>query len=289
MAKSKKKYHLKKGVIKLFASILFLVGYTILVLPTALDIYSRIGQTATIGGYDKEVNKLDEQEIIKAFENSGKYNLKIAQQHEEEFYRYTATTDYDEEYMSLPINDVGEMCTVVIPQINVNLSVGHGTNDSLLQVQGGHLYGTSLPTGGKSTHSVIAAHTALRTSEMFSRLDEIVEGDLIYIDILGERHAYKVEQIVICLPDECDQYLQVIPEHDYITLYTCTPYGINSHRLLVRAERTEYVPEVVEKSESTEVSTSNVKYKLMLGGIVLLPFAFIIIIDLPNKKFRKED
>lgn len=268
------------------ASLMILIGYALMIAPTAADVYSRIGQTATIIGYQSAVDSMTDEEIAEAKQRSIAYNQKIAEKQASEFYHYSATTDYDPEYLALPVSGSNDICTIVISKINVNLPVGHGTADELLQTEPGHLYGTSLPIGGDSTHAVIAAHSALRSSEQFTRLDELKEGDYFDIKILGETHRYLIDQIVVCLPDECDQYMQIVPGKDYVTLYTCTPYGINTHRLLVRGHR---IADPVIESGSTGVSSATIatdRYKPIIefAAIIAVPVTLVILANIVASK-----
>lgn len=267
------------------ASLLILIGYALMILPTAADVYSRIGQTATIAGYQNAVDSMSKEEIAEAKQRSIEYNQKIAEKQASEYYHYSATTDYDPDYLSLPVKGSNDMCTIVIKKINVNLPVGHGTTDELLQSEPGHLYGTSLPVGGDSTHTVVAAHSALRSSEQFTRLDELVEGDYFDVKVLGETHRYLIDQIIVCLPEECDQYMQIVPGKDYFTLYTCTPYGINTHRLLVRGHR---IADPVTDSDmghtSETVVTDRYKPVIELTLIVTVPIALVILANIVASK-----
>ncbi len=273
-------------IIRLFASILILFGYGCCILPTALDTYSRIGQTAIISGYTSMVENLTEAEKSEAFQKAREYNQKLYEKGE--YYIYSSTTDYDEDYLSLP-SDNSELCAIVIDKINVNLSVGKGTEENTLQKEAGHLYGTSLPVGGENTHTVIAGHTALRSSEMFSRLEELEEGDCIDVVILGETHRYIVDQITVCLPEEANDYLQIEEGKDLLTLYTCTPYGINTHRLLIRASRTDDPitdTSMNELSKEETVLTKSTKEIIKLVVIIGLPIIAAVAINIIC--FKKE-
>lgn len=281
----------KKGlIVRLLATILILFGYMCCMVPTIFDTYSRIGQTATISTYESTVKNLTEAEKREAFEKSREYNQKIYEKGE--YYIYSSTTDYDEDYLSLPLADTDELCELIIKKINIDISVGKGTEEDTLQKEAGHLYGTSLPVGGVNTHSVIAGHTALRSSEMFSRLDELEEGDYIDVVVLGETHRYVVDQIVVCLPEEANDYLQIEEGEDLITLYTCTPYGINTHRLLIRASRTE--DPVVNKNESNldveqTVSTKSTKEIIKLSAIIGLPIILAIVVNVTAYKKEQKN
>lgn len=285
---------MKNKVFKILMSILFLFGYVCLILPTALDTYSRIEQTITISGYESIVEEMSDEEIEEAWAKSAEYNKKIAEEQTEEPYVYTESAEISDEYLSLPLENSDQLCSIVISKINVNVPVGHGTSDELLQKEAGHLYGTSLPTGGTSTHSVIAAHSALQSSELFTRLDELEKGDYIDVKVLNETHRYVVDQITICLPEDCNKYLQIEEGKDLITLYTCTPYGINTHRLLIRASR---IDDPIEEKETgllpnvMNTLSDNTVEVLKLGGIILFPIVFIIIANVvygKRKKTKKE-
>lgn len=276
--------------VRLLATILILFGYACCMIPTIFDTYSRIGQTATITTYESTVKNLSEEEIQEAFAKSRAYNQAIYEKGE--YYIYSSTTEYDEDYLSLPLADTSELCELIIEKINVDISVGKGTEENTLQKEAGHLYGTSLPVGGVNTHSVIAGHTALRSSEMFSRLDELVEGDYIDVVVLGETHRYVVDQITVCLPEEANDYLQIEEGKDLITLYTCTPYGINTHRLLIRASRTD--DPVVNKNENELdveqlVATKSTKEIIKLSAIIGLPIVLAVVINVVAYKKEQKD
>lgn len=285
---------MKNKVFKILMSILFLFGYVCLILPTALDTYSRIGQTTTISGYESIVEEMSNEKIEEAWVKSAEYNKKIAEEQTEKPYVYTESAEISDEYLSLPLENSDQLCSIVISKINVNVPVGHGTSDELLQKEAGHLYGTSLPIGGASTHSVIAAHSALQSSELFTRLDELEKGDYIDVKVLNETHRYVVDKITICLPEDCNKYLQIEEGKDLITLYTCTPYGINTHRLLIRASR---IDDPIEEKETgllpnvMNALSDNTVEVLKLGGIILFPIVFIIIVNVvygKRKKTKKE-
>ena len=144
----------------------------------------------------------------------------------------------DKTYQSLLNTGHGIMGSIRIPKISVNLPIFHGTGTEALDKGAGHLYGTSLPVGGKNTHSVITGHRGMVTAEMFTRLDELNKGDAFYLDVMGETFGYKVDSIKVILPTEGSKYLKINKGEDRVTLMTCTPYGVNTHRLLVSGIRT---------------------------------------------------
>lgn len=142
----------------------------------------------------------------------------------------------DKEYQSLLNTGNGVMGTIKVPKQSINLPFYHGTSEEALDSGAGHLYGTSLPVGGKSTHSVITGHRGLVEALMFTRLDEVKEGDFFYIEVMGETLGYKVDRISVILPDDTSK-LKIVPGEDRVTLMTCTPYGVNTHRLLISGHR----------------------------------------------------
>ena len=150
----------------------------------------------------------------------------------------------------------GAMCTIDIPKIGVYLPVRHGTGVETLERAVGHVVGTSLPVGGSGTHAVLSAHSGMASAKLFSDIDQLVEGDTFYIHVLGEVLAYEVDQIATVLPSDTS-LLQIEDEQDLVTLVTCTPFGVNTHRLLVRGHRVPYVPELVTESSTTQKAASS--------------------------------
>lgn len=158
----------------------------------------------------------------------------------------------------LCVTDDGVMGFVEIPSIDLMIPIYHGTSDAVLEKGAGHLQGTSLPVGGESTHTVITGHTGLSNAKLFTDLTELEEGDIFFLKTVGRKLAYEVDQIKVVEPTVMHD-LQIIPGGDYCTLLTCTPYGVNSHRLLVRGVRTDY-EEVIEKKETFEVKPTESKW-----------------------------
>ena len=173
-----------------------------------------------------------------------------------------------------------------IPKIQVHLPIYHGTSAKVLEEGVGHLYGSSFPTGGEGTHSVFSSHRGLPSKTLFTDLNQLKEGDLFFLDILGEEMAYRVEEILTVEPEETEA-LEIIPGKDYVTLVTCTPYGINSHRLLVRGERILWE----EKEEKTKEKITHgiwqwMKILFVVSAVVILA-AGILLIVIPFMKKRR--
>lgn len=176
----------------------------------------------------------------------------------------------------------GVMCYVDIPKINVYLPVQHGTDADTLEKSVGHVVGTSLPVGGSSTHAVLSAHSGMASSKLFSDIDQLAEGDTFYIHVLGEVLAYKADAIHTVLPTDTSR-LQIEDGKDYVTLVTCTPFGINTHRLLVRGHRVPYTPEQeTEVAETQKVTSSWTRHYLTgltigLGAVAVIGGAYFLV------------
>lgn len=189
----------------------------------------------------------------------------------------------DQEYQSLLDAGQGVMGSIRIPKIDVNLPIYHGTSEDALAVGAGHLYGTSLPVGGKSTHSVITGHRGLPNSLLFTRLDEMKKGDSFYIEVMGKTLGYKVDRITVIKPDDSSK-LRITKGEDRATLMTCTPYGVNSHRLLVSGVRAEIPEEVPDPDDVHGINTT----WLALGAIVFLAMLLAFIVILMRRKQKRD-
>lgn len=238
---------MKNRMITVFLVLILIVGMGILGYPLASNLLHDRKQDKILTDYKEEVQSLkqDDQELL----------LEEAQKYNESLNGTVVLTDpfdpevvgkHSEEYLKqLNINDNGIMAYVEIPRIKVYEPIYHGTNEEVLARGIGHMENTSLPIGGQGTHAVISGHTGLPEAEIFTNLNTMEEGDIFYIHVLGEHLAYQVDQIKIVEPSDTSD-LMIEREGDYVTLVTCTPYGINTHRLLVRGTRIPYTPEVEE-------------------------------------------
>ena len=184
----------------------------------------------------------------------------------------------------LDITKTGIMAYVEIPKLNIYMPVYHGTDEGVLQIAAGHLPGSSLPVGGENTHSLISGHRGLPSAKLFTDIDKLKKGDLFFIHVFDEVLAYKVNQIKIVLPDDVET-LEIEKGKDYVTLITCTPYGVNSHRLLVRGERTVY-----KQSESKiedMIKKNNLKYIMLTAGVILALLGMTVLVSVFLIKRRK--
>ena len=206
-----------------------------------------------ISTYEEEIDNTDDALIEEMLAEAREYNEELVDAHvvlTDPFQPVVSTGSEDDilshYYDILNVGEHGYMGYLEIPAIEVHLPIYHSTSDTVLELGVGHLEGSSFPIGGENTHSILSAHTGINNAKMFTDLTVLEEGDHFYISVLGDTLAYQVDQIKIVEPDDTSD-LNIVNEEDYVTLVTCTPYGINSHRLLVRGTRVEYIPEVVEE------------------------------------------
>lgn len=216
--------------------IILLVGISVMLYPTVSDWWNSRVQSYAIANYDAAVEEMDDNSYEEIIADAHWYNECLTKVHAP-YSTPDAVSGYND---TLNISGTGIMGYITIPSIQVQLPVYHGTSAEVLNVAAGHLQGSSLPVGGESTHCVISAHRGLPSARLFSDLDQLYVGDTFTITIMDEILTYEVEEIFIVLPHEMDK-LAIIDGKDYVTLMTCTPYGINSHRLLVRSKRIETV------------------------------------------------
>lgn len=221
------------GTILLF--LLLAAGLSLLLYPTVSNAWNARRQTRAIADYAGQVAALDADEAARMREEAETYNRSLLARETGFALSEERQADYD---ALLNVSGTGVMGYLEIPEIGVSLPVYHGTDDGVLQTAVGHLEWSSLPVGGKGTHCVLSGHRGLPSAKLFTNLDQLSEGDRFYLRVLGEVLTYEVDSIRIVLPQETE-LLAIDPEEDYCTLVTCTPYGVNTHRLLVRGRRTE--------------------------------------------------
>ena len=216
--------------------VLLLVGLSVMLYPTVSDWWNSRVQTRAIATYNQSVEQMDTGDKERLLMEAHSYNATLSHLTAP----FTNWEDAGNYGKILDISGTGIMGYISIPKIQVELPIYHGTSAEVLNVAVGHLQGSSFPVGGENTHAVISAHRGVPSAKLFSDLDQLVEGDTFTVTILDEVLTYEVEKIFIVKPDELDK-LAIIPGGDYVTLMTCTPYGVNSHRLLVRAHRVDTV------------------------------------------------
>lgn len=221
---------------------IFLLGLCIMLYPAFSNWWNSRVQSRAISNYDRAVGQLDNSAKERLLEIAEKYNRSLSEL-SDPLHDYNEVEGYEK---VLDITGTGIMGYISIPKVNINLPIYHGTSPEVLNIAVGHLQGTSIPIGGKDRHAVISAHRGLPSAKLFTDIDQLIEDDTFTITILDEILTYEVDEINIVLPSETNK-LNVVPGMDYVTLMTCTPYGINTHRLLVRAHRVNV--ETVESEE----------------------------------------
>lgn len=268
---------MKQKIINIVLILFFLAGLSITLYPVVSDWYISHHQGQVVDNYDKKAAEMSQKEINDALEKAREYNRELLG-------NVVLTDPFDpdavkkqnEDYDNL-LNIAGDgvMGSVEIPSIDVYLPIYHGTDSESLEKGAGHLENSSLPVGGKGTHSIISAHTGLPSAKMFDNLTEVKEGDVFYIHVLNQTLAYEVNQIKVVLPENTSDLL-IDRNEDYVTMVTCTPYGINSHRLLVRGTRIPY--REAKKKERTQTKKDSKWKAYVLAAIIaviLLLIAFI--------------
>jgi len=258
--------------------LLTLAGIAVFSYPYVASYLSDLHSTRLIETYNKEAGKLDPSLVASELKRAHIYNDNLAGDPVHDPFVPGSGAVRGKDYASiLNIAGDGMMGYVVVPKIKVNLPIFHGTSDAVLFRGAGHIEGTSLPVGGKRTHAVIAGHTGLSSARLFTDLTSLKVGDMFFIHVLDKTFAYKINQIKIVLPENT-QDLRLVPGHDYVTLLTCTPYGINSHRLLVRGTRVPYHPAEEKAAAKSTGLTYEQRLALTAGSITASVMLVLIII-----------
>lgn len=276
---------LKKVSLSTWALILaFIIGLCVLLYPTVSDYINSIHQTRAVAGYQEAVKELDEEDYKEMWAAAADFNKELA----ESGNTLKLTEQQKEEYMKLldPAG-TGMMGYLEIESIDVDLPFYHGTEDTVLQVGAGHLEGSSLPVGGESTHCVLSGHRGLPSATLLSDLDKLEEGDIFLLHVLDQTLAYEVDQIRIVLPEETDD-LKIEQGKDYCTLVTCTPYGVNTHRLLVRGHRVDYTEPLADNVGEDAVQIDPVLVAPVLAAPLLLILLILLIVNPFQKRRRKK-
>ena len=257
-----------------FLVIVLIGGLGLIAYPSVADWWNRMHQSYAVAGYVAKTNDMSKAEKKKLLDAAHAYNLKLAANSD----RWHMTDEQKHEYNeTLDVTGTGIMGYVTIPRIKVKLPIYHGTDEGVLQVATGHLAGTSLPVGGPTTHAVISGHTGLPSARLFTGLDELKKGDTFAFHVLDETYTYQVDQIKVVLPDNLSA-LNIRTSTDFATLITCTPYGVNSHRLLVRGHRipNPTTPDNTQYDDpTTMVFTTIIVALLVLAALIALGTWFV--------------
>lgn len=265
--------------------LMIIVGLGIILYPIISNqVYQKYYQDV-IGNYERTVTKQKNSQNEKLIEEAREYNHSLTSTNIVDAFQNPNRESSSEYMFILNVNDKGMMGYISIPKIDVRIPIYHGTSSNVLQKGVGHLEGSSFPVGGENTHAILSAHRGLPSSRLFTDLNQLKERDIFYIYILDQVFAYQVDQILVTEPSETEA-LKIVDGKDYVTLVTCTPYAINTHRLLVRGERIDYNRDV-EKQTQIDMSLSTADVILYVGltiAVVLIIVAVIMLIRYKKKK-----
>ena len=264
-----------------FLVLLLLAGVSLLLYPSLSDYWNSMHQTRAIASYAETVSQLDTAQYDEMWKAAQDYNRSLAE-------RETAFALTDEQkaaYESLlDVSGLGVMGYIEIPEIDCSLPIYHGTEESVLQVAVGHLEWSNLPVGGEGTHCVLSGHRGLPSAKLFTNLDKLAVGDTFLLRVLDEVLTYEVDQILIVEPEQVDA-LGIMPGEDYCTLVTCTPYGINTHRLLVRGHRVENTPEAARMHVTADATQFD---PLLVAPVLAIPVLLLLLMILLVPKRRRK-
>ena len=280
---------------KFFSILIIICGILLASYPWISNYVNERAADGEINVYEENVQNMDEEKLKEYLLDAQEYNaalldtrIALIDPFDAEFNKLYKDTPYSN---LLNYDSQGIMGFLEIPAIKVKLPIYHGTSPAVLQKGVGHLEGSSLPVGGESTHSILTGHTGLNKAKLFTDLTSVQKGDMFFVSVLGRKMAYVVDDINVVLPDDTSR-LQVVEGKDYVTLITCTPYGVNDHRLLVRGVRTEYAAEEYEgeqKKDSIKDSLWISAYKKALAiGVVAVIVLAILLAASQKVRSRKE-
>ena len=276
---------MKKHLSTILLVFVLFLGVAILLYPTVSDYWNSFHQSSAIASYIEQIENINPVDYEREWARARKYNEELTQKPN----RFMLSEEEYEEYESM-LNPTGSgiMGYIEIPKINCSLPIYHGTDEAVLQIAVGHIEGTSLPTGDIGTHTVLSGHRGLPSAKLFTDLDQMEESDLFVIRVMDQIMTYEVDQVLIVLPEELDA-LAIDPEQDYCTLVTCTPYGINSHRLLVRGHRVENVEmERIIKIVADATQIQPVLVAPVLAAPMLLVLLVWMMISTGKKQRRRK-
>ena len=275
----------RKHISTIILFITFITGLSLLLYPTVSNYWNAQHQTQAVVDYTERIEKMDDSEKLAEIDRAVSYNSVLVDNGR----RFSPNKEEKEIYNSiLSVDDNGMMGYITIPELCLKLAIYHGVDESVLQVGIGHIEGSSLPVGGESTHCVLSGHRGLPSAKLFTDIDKLVVGDVFMLHVYDEMLTYEVDQILIVEPEDYSA-LAIEEGKDYCTLVTCTPYGINTHRLLVRGHRVEN--KVIDGTRVTSDAIKVNKYLVIAGLSLLLLFVyylFVLIVRLYKKK-RHED
>ena len=262
---------MKKHGTTVLLVLLLAAGLSLLLYPSVSDYWNSLHASRAVTGYAQDVQSLTDDAYDAMLQAARDYNQSLAARETSYFLSERQQAEYDS---LLDVGGTGIMGYIEIPEIDVSLPIYHGTEESVLQIAVGHLDWSSLPVGGESTHCVLSGHRGLPSAKLFTNLDKLTEGDTFVLRVLDEVLTYEVDQILIVEPQEVGA-LQIVEGQDYCTLVTCTPYGINTHRLLVRGHRIENI----EEAKVVRVTADAIQIEpLLVAPVVAIPILLLLLI-----------
>lgn len=277
---------MKKNWSTILLIVILIIGLSLLLYPTFSDWWNSFHQSRAIASYTEQVANMDDEKYDEIWSEAWEYNQSLLENPNS----FVLSDEQKEKYEQLlDVTGSGIMGYIEIPSIGVMLPVYHGTNEAVLQIAVGHLEWTSLPVGGESSHCVVSGHRGLPSAQLFTDLDKMVEGDIFVFHVLDEVLTYQVDQIRIVEPSETED-LMIVEGKDLCTLVTCTPYGVNSHRMLVRGHRIENI----EAEKVVRVTADAIQIEPMIvAPFVAAPMLLLLLIGLlwpkKKKKTRRND
>lgn len=270
----------KNSLTTVLLVLMFIIGLSLLLYPSLSDYWNSLHSTQVISNYTDVVAELDENQYEELYNQAVEYNQTLLKR----MNSYILSDEQKVQYKQLlNVSQIGIMGYIEIPSIEISIPIYHGTDESVLQVAIGHLEWSSLPVGGQSTHCVLSGHRGLPSAKLFTNLDKLTEGDVFMLRVLEEILTYEVDQILIVEPNDT-KALQIVEGEDYCTLVTCTPYGINSHRLLVRGHRIENIE---EKHISVTADAVQIE-PFLIAPIISIPILLVFFILLYPKKLERK-
>ena len=274
---------MKKRISTVLIILMIVTGLSLLLYPTVSDYFKNLAFRRTISHYTVSAQQLGDGSLEELLTAARTYNQRLAAEgwstrvlSQEELAEYNSLLDID---------STGVMGYVSVPKVDISLPIYHGTGDDVLQNGVGHMEGSSLPVGGPGTHAVLSAHTGMPSAKLFTNIDQLVEGDTFTVVVLRETLTYQVDQILVVLPNEVDA-LAIEPGEDYCTLVTCTPYGVNSHRLLVRGHR---IPTPPDAQAPAGASRGTGWTWVIPAAIILLALAALLVVGYLRRRIKQPE
>ncbi len=262
---------LKKDLPTILLFVVFMIGVGLIAYPSFSDWWNSFHQSRAVASYMEAVTSMDTSQYDHILKSADKYNAELAKTG----VVWTMDEEQEKKYLKeLNVNESGIMGYIDIPKINITLPIYHGTDEAVLQIAIGHLMGTSLPVGGRSTHCVVSGHRGLPSARLFTDIDKLVEGDTFTMTVLNRTVTYEVDQVRIVEPTDLSD-LQIEKGKDYCTLVTCTPYGINTHRLLVRGHRVENA-----QGEAMVIADAMQIESIYIAPFIAVPILLLLILGL---------